>query len=193
MTARAPGRTRRAALGVALLTLSACATPSSPGRMTLDRQSDGSSAHLRRLDHAVRVGQVIGGTGTVFIGLSQVSNEALRAAAEASLRNQGYLADDPTRAGLRLDLALVDLDHPAVALDPALLVVPIDLSVTARIRYTLTAKAGGPPLFDEVVATTGTASAQDAASPAGRVRRANEKAVRLNFAEFLHRLDQQLK
>jgi hypothetical protein len=139
-------------------------------------------------DHSFRVGQVTGGAGTNFIGLSDVANKDLRAALGTSLRGLGYLASDDSKAAYVVSADLVGLDRPMVALDPALLVVPIDLSVTARVHYTVTPVVGGRPVFDDIVATTGTASASDAITPAGRVRKANEAAIRQNIAAFLDRL-----
>ena len=55
-------------------------------------------------------------------------------ALESSLRNLGYLADDRSSAVYILSADIIELDRPAVAFDPALLVVSIDLSVTARIH-----------------------------------------------------------
>ena len=42
-------------------------------------------------------------------------------------------------------------------------------------------------MFDQVVATTGTASVDDGLTPFGRIQKANETAVRLNIIEFLRR------
>jgi hypothetical protein len=147
--------------------------------------------HGARGDHAFRVGEVTGGGETQSIGLSDVSDAALSTALGASLGNLNYLAEDASKARYVVTADLVDLDRPVVALDPALLLVPIDLSVTVRIRYTVTPIGGGSPVFNDVVATTGTATAGDAATPAGRVRKANEAAVRLNIAAFLERLRSQ--
>ncbi len=174
-------------LGLGLTVLAACATPASSDRMSIGAGDSAPPASGSMGDHAFRVGRVSGGAATSVIGLSEVSDDALRAALGASLRNLGYLADDQTKASLVIDTDLVGLDRPVAALDPVLIFVPIDLTVTVRIHYTVTRAAGGPPLFDDIVATTGTATASDAATPAGRVRKANEAAIRLNIVAFLQR------
>jgi hypothetical protein len=143
--------------------------------------------------HSLRVAGVSGGGDTIPIGLSDVSNDALRSALASSLRNLGYLADEGSQARYVVSADIVDLDRPAVALDPVLIFVPVDLSVTARIHYTVMATAGGPAVFDDVVATTGTATGDDAITPAGRIRKANEAAVRLNIAAFLQRFQSSVK
>lgn len=143
--------------------------------------------------HGFRVADVSGGAATSVIGLSEISDDALRQALETSLGNLGYLSEDKATALYRLSADLVDLDRPTAAYDPVLIFVPIDLSVTVRIHYTVARAGADHPLFDEVVATTGTATADDSLTPAGRVRKANEAAVRLNIAAFLQRLQPDLR
>jgi hypothetical protein len=179
---------RALALCLGLLGLSACSTASSPQEMSVSADTMAPLAPAARGYHAFRVGETTGGAATSAIGLSDISNDALRAALGTSLHNLGYLSDDGSRAAYVVGADLVDLDRPTVAFDPALLFVPIDLSVTVRVHYTVTPANGGRPLFDDVVATTGTATASDAATPSGRVRKANEAAMRLNIVAFLRRL-----
>jgi hypothetical protein len=71
--------------------------------------------------------RLVDGAQTEAIGLSEVSNDALRAALGSSLRYLSYLADDPSKASYVIYIDLVDLDRPVAALDPALLFVHIDL------------------------------------------------------------------
>ena len=188
MTARR-AVSRTVVVGLGLLLLSACATETTPEFMSVSAGGAASPAPGSRADHSFRVGGVTGGGDTNALGLSDVSSDVLKAALTTSLRNLGYIAADDSKAAYVVSADLVDLDRPVAALDPALLFVPIDLSVTAKIRYTVTPARGGPPVFSEVVATTGTATASDAATPAGRVRKANEAAIRLNTVAFLKRLD----
>ena len=137
-------------------------------------------------DHNLRLGQITGGMDTSPL-VSGVSNDALRTALRVSLHSLGYLADDDSKAAFVVSADMVELDRPGEALDPALLLVPVDLSVTARIHYTVTPAAGGRPVFDDTVATTGSSNG-DAFTPPGRVRKASEAAVRLNIVAFLQRL-----
>jgi hypothetical protein len=181
-------RLRWAIVSLALSGLAACATPSSPDQMVIDAAASAPAPAGAKGYHDLRLGGVEGGADTSVIGLSEVSNEALRAALTRSLRNLQYLSEDPTKAGYVVWVDIVDLDRPIVALDPVAVFVPVDLSVTVRVHYTVTAVATGKTVFDDTVATTGTGSAGDAMTPAGRVRRANEAAMRLNTAEFLKRL-----
>ena len=179
---------RPALVGLGLLLLSACATPTTPESMSISTGAAPAPAAGSRTDHSFRLGGVTGGGETSSIGLSDISNDVLRTALSTSLRNLGYMAADETKASYVVSADLVDLDRPVAALDPVLIFVPIDLSVTAKIRYTVTPVGSSKPVFSEIVATTGTATASDAATPAGRVRKANEAAIKLNTAAFLKRL-----
>ena len=184
---------RPAAVGIGLLCLTACATASSPDQMSVSAGATAQAAPGSRSDHSFRLGAVNGGAQTEAIGLSEVSNDALHAALESSLHNLNYLADDPSKAAYVVSADLVDLDRPVAAFDPALLFVPIDLTVTVKIHYTVTRTTGGAPVFDEVVATTGTGGAGDALTPVGRVRKGVEDGVRLNIAAFVRRLQTEWK
>jgi len=174
--------------GLGLLLLTACATATTPESMSISSGAAPAPVAGSRMDHTFRIGEVTGGGATSSIGLSDISNDVLRTALSTSLRNLGYMSADETRAGYVVSADLVDLDRPVAALDPVLIFVPIDLSVTAKIRYTVTPVGANKPVFSELVATTGTATASDAATPAGRVRKANEAAIKLNTVAFLKRL-----
>ena len=175
--------------GLGLLLLSACATATTPEQMSIAAGAAPAPAPGSRTDHSFRVGNVSGGGATSAMGLSDISSDVLRTALATSLRNLGYMSADESGAAYVVSADLIDLDRPVAALDPVLIFVPIDLSVTAKIRYTVTPARGGPPVFSQVVATTGTATASDAATPAGRVRKANEDAIKLNTVAFLKRLN----
>ena len=171
-----------------LVWLGACATASQPAQMTIASDVANPLAPGAKGYHDFRIGEVGGGADTDAIGLSQVSNGALRDALQGSLSNLGYLSDDKGRARYVVSADIVELYRPVAVYDPVLIFVPVDLSVTARIHYTVKPADGGPALFDDLVATTGTAIVDDALSPNGRVRKANEAAIRLNIAAFLRRL-----
>jgi hypothetical protein len=176
-----------------LVWLTACASASSPEQMSVTGAAAPALAPGAAHYHSFRLDGVSGGGNTSPIGLSDVSNDALHQALRSSLDALGYLAPGGAGATYVVSADIVDLDRPAVALDPVLIFVPVDLSVTARIRYLVTPAAGGRAVFDEVVATTGTATGADALTPAGRIQRANEAAVRLNIAAFLQRFQAQVR
>ena len=184
---------RRAALVcLGLVWLAGCAAPSEPERMWITASAAPALGPGAKGYHSFRVADVSGGADTGALGLSEISNDALRSALEGSLGNLGYLAPDKGAATYRLSADLVDLDRPTSAYDPVLIFVPVDLTVTVRIHYTVTPVGADRPVFDDVVATTGTASVNDAVTPAMRVQRANEAAMRLNIVAFLQRLQTKL-
>lgn len=181
---QSPGARRFGALGFALVLLSACAIETTADKMTLAPGAVQPLAHGAKGEHAFRLGNITGGGSTEAIGLSNISSEQLRKALEASLGNLNYLGD-PATARYVVSVDILNLDRPVAAMDPALLFVPVDLTVTATLRYTVAPTGGGKPIFSDVVATTGTGSGW---TPAERVRKANEDAMRLNIAEFLNRV-----
>lgn len=185
---------RAALIGAGLAGLAACSSPSAPEQMTIAPTTSTATA-LTPTDkgyHSVTMTAVDGGAPTAVIGLSEVSNEALRSALISSLGNLGYMAPDRAAASYRLSADLMDLDRPNVAYDPVIVFVPIDMSVTVKIHYRVESIRTGQAVFDDVVATTGTATANDAITPTGRIQKANEAAVRLNIAAFLQRLQPSL-
>lgn len=184
MTCPSQRALRRGGVSLALVVLSACATETTADKMALAPGAMQPLAHGARGERAFRLGNVTGGGSTQAIGLSNISSEALRQALETSLGNLNYLGD-PATARYVVAVDILDLDRPVAALDPALLFVPVDLTVTATLRYTVVPTGGGRPIFSDVVATTGAGSGW---TPAERVRKANEEAMRLNIAEFLKRL-----
>lgn len=135
---------------------------------------------------ALRVGEIRGGSNTNPLWLSNVTNEDLRSALESSLRNIGYLAESGTKESYVVTASIVNLDRPAGAMDPVLVIAPVKWAVTAKIRYTVTPSAGGQPVFDDLVAATGESQGGLAAS--ARVKSASEAAIRANFQAFARRL-----
>jgi hypothetical protein len=102
---------------------------------------------------------------------SNVEADQLREAVQASLRNAGYLSASPAAATVLLAVALISLEQ--TGLGP---------TVTSSIRYTLTSRASGVTLFNEVVV----AECSDYAfSSWERVQHSTECSVRKNIGIFL--------
>ena len=171
----------------ALLCLAACASAATPEKMTVAPSSAAALAPGAHGYPALSVGLIGGGDKTSPLGMSDVSNAALRQALSASLRNLNYLADGD--GPYVITAQILDLDRPwASKVHPILAIMPVDMSVSVRIRYVVRPAGGGTPVFDDVVGTTGTATASDSLAPDARMRKANEAAVRSNIAEFVNRL-----
>jgi hypothetical protein len=102
------------------------------------------------------------------------------------MQNLSFLAVDPQKPRYEVQARIVDLDRPAASLDPVLAIAPVDWTVTIRVRYTVAPVGGGRPVFDDVVAATGTASG--GLTSATRVQKATEAAVQADIGTFLQRL-----
>ena len=103
---------------------------------------------------------------------SNVEAGQLREAVEVSLQRAGYLSASPAAATALLAVALISLDASGIS------------TVTSRIRYTLTSRASGATLFNEVVVAE--------CSRAGmwsweRLQHSTECSVRKNIEAFLQR------
>lgn len=167
----------------ALLTLTACATASLPAKMTAAPGTVAAATPGDKAYKALRVLNVQGGSETNPLLASDVSNADFRLALEASLRQIEYLAADQGGAFL-ITASIVDLQQPFAGLD---------MSVTAKVRYTVVPAGGGAPIYDETLATTGTATMGDAFMGVERLRMANEAAVKGNIETFIKKLSATLR
>jgi hypothetical protein len=119
---------------------------------------------------AVSVGTVTGGSETNPLGKSQVSNESFHDALAQSLAAAKLGTTGPGR--YRLNADLVELDQPWIG---------FDITVTAKVHYTLTSPNGGAPRFDQIVETPYTAAFGDNLYGVERFRLADEGAIRANI------------
>jgi hypothetical protein len=180
-------------LGVSLLALAACSTPAAPDKMTLAANSGIPAAAGEAGFQALSVGDIQGGAGTNPLWLSNISDADFHTALETSLRNLDYLNEDSTKAAYVVSAQIVELQRPVAGFDPVLVFAPVDWAVTVKVRYTVTPRHGGVPVFDELVAATGVADGATALTSDGRVRKADEAAVRANIEAFIARMRPTLK
>lgn len=166
----------------ATLALAACASPSLPAKMTASAGIVSAATPGQARYRALSVEHVQGGEQTNPLLASQVSNADFQTALESSLRAIEYLADDG--AAYRITVNIQDLQQPMAGLD---------MSVTARVRYTVVPVAGGAPLIDEVISSTGTGTVSEALIGVERIRIANEYAVKANIEAFIRLLEARLK
>ncbi len=179
-------------LSASLLGLTACASAVGPEKMTLATSTATPASASTPGYRALVVGEIVGGSATNPLWLPNVSDQAFHSALEASLRNLNYLADQDHKGAYVVTARIVDLDRPSGARDPVLIFAPVDWAVTAKIQYTVTPARGGPPVFDELVAATGS-TGSGGLTAADRVRRASEAAIQANIASFLERLSSEWK
>lgn len=103
---------------------------------------------------------------------SNVEADQLREAVEVSLQDAGYLSPSPAAATALLAVALISLDASGFS------------TITSRIRYTLTSRASGATLLNEVV---GAECSEYAFSSWERVQHSTECSVRKNIEAFLQK------
>jgi hypothetical protein len=165
-----------AVMSLGLLSLGACASAARPEAMTV-LPSSVSAAKAGDVGYqAVKIVNVSGGTETNPLLWSEVASGDFRQALESSLKATGYLGATDS-APLSLTAAMLELKQPLAGLD---------LSVTSRVRYSVT-DASGRLVFDETVAATGTAKMGESLMATERLRLANEYAVRENIKAFIER------
>jgi hypothetical protein len=171
------------AMGACALTLAACASGANPEMMTVTRSATAPAAMAGDAGyHKLSVAAVQGGSDTNPLWMSSVSNADFKAALERSLKGLDYLADD--KGAYVVTASITDLQRPLAGLD---------MSVTIKVRYTVSPTAGGAPLFDDTIAATGTAKFGDSLIAVERLRKANEAAVRANIEAFAQRLKAEMK
>lgn len=109
---------------------------------------------------------------------SSVGNPEFEAALKSSLRATGLLAEG--RAGqYALSAQLIEIDQPFIG---------FNMTVTAKVGYTVAEQASGKILWQRTLVTPYTASFGDSLLGIERLRLANEGAVRANLAQLIDEL-----
>jgi hypothetical protein len=174
-------------VAAAALSLGACASGARPDFMALTtaNATGVTPAALGQAGYQkLRVSKVQGGSQTNPAWMSNVSDEDFRTALEASLKGFNYTATDASGAAYDVVASITDLQRPMMGLD---------MSVTIKVRYSITPIAGGAPIFDETLSATGTAKMGEAFAGSERLQKAIEYAVRANIQTFIQRLSTVVK
>lgn len=124
--------------------------------------------------------EVTGGEETDPASHSGVGNKEFAAALQAALLQEDLLGDDESAAPYRLKAVLIDVSQPPE--------ISFTMTINSAIRYLVTRVESREAVFDEIITTSFTATAEDEFFAVERLRIANEGAVRANIAEFLSRL-----
>ena len=161
---------RNAAALAGLLLLAACATGANTAAMVAPITATTMVADSAPAHKAIVLGDVTGGHETNPLWTSQVSTENFKAALEQSLQLRAMTADSGPR--YQLNAELLGLDQPLMGLD---------LTVVAKVHYTVVALPDQSPLLDTIVETPYTAKFSDAFVAVERLRLANEGAIRVNI------------
>jgi len=105
---------------------------------------------------------------------AEVESNKLRQAVEMSLQKAGYLNANPAAATILLAVVLISLERG-----------DIGVATTSRIRYSLTSRTSGAPLFNEIVVEE---CAKYAFAAWERLQISAECSVRNNIEAFLQKL-----
>jgi hypothetical protein len=165
------------AICLLMVMLSACASGARTGAMTAEVTPDNIIADSSPVKGAIKVGTVAGGEATNPLWKSEVSNENFRTALEQSLALHTMAASKSP--GYMLNAELVDLDQPFGG---------FDMTVTAKVHYTLVRSADGAVAVDELISTPFTATMGDSMLGVERMRLANEGAVRANITTAIAKI-----
>lgn len=124
------------------------------------------------------VREVGGGSETNPLWKSNVGNPEFENALKNSLRATGLLSEGPA-GQYTLSAQLNDLDQPMIGLD---------MTVTAKISYTVAEQASGKTIWQQTLVTPYTARFGDAFAGYERLRLANEGAIRANLSRLIDEL-----
>jgi len=165
-----------AAVAIAAIGLSGCATAAKPEAMVAKMQPT-DRPFPQFLSHAMCVRNVTGGEKTNPLWVSKVDNDGFRSALGTSLDSAGLVA--PTNAcAYPIDVNLLGLSQPGIG---------FDMTVTSHVNY----KVYDPkaqPLVLETIDSPFTATVSDAFVGVERIRLANEGAIRLSIQMFFDKL-----
>jgi hypothetical protein len=169
---------RRVLVSIMMIaSLSACATGAKPGAMAVQVSQSTLIDEQSGLYKSTEKPVVTGGKKTNPLWASNVSNEDFAAALEQTLSANVMLAS--ANARFKLSAQLVELKQPFAG---------FNMTVTAKVKYTLTSAADGKTVWEKEITTPYTAKMGDAFVGVKRLQLANEGAIRENIKQFVDQL-----
>lgn len=133
----------------------------------------------------VAIGTITGGQKVAGNWPSVIGDSGFRDALARSLEGVDYLASDATSAKYAVDAEILGVDQPMAEEQKRIV---SSVTVTTRVRYTLSDKQSGKVLFDKTVAEPSTSKFADSFFDARRQRLAYEGSVRDNISAFLNEI-----
>ncbi len=124
------------------------------------------------------VDEGVGGRETNAMDASKIDNKSFKAALVSSLLTAGLLGEGPG-ARYKVAATLLQLEQPMGG---------IDMTVTSKIRYTVTDTKKGVVVFEEEVVASHTAHLGDAAIGTTRLRIATERSARKSIVTLIEKL-----
>lgn len=162
---------------VAVMALTGCATGASVNRMVYNHAPTTRPKNVAFV-HGITVNQVTGGQETNPLGEQEISNENFSAALVQSLKEANLYAD-AGEAKYVLDVTLLDLQQPIVAISP---------TAVSQINYTLKAARTHKVVYDKTITASSTAPFNSGFIFETRVRKAIEGAAQANIKKFIGNL-----
>lgn len=160
-----------------LVELSGCATSADPTAMTVAAPQATEKPFPQRLQHAMCVRTVAGGTETNPLWVSKVDNKGFQAALSSSMDSAGLTAPSSS-CSYPIDVNLLGLSQPSAG---------FDMTVTSHVNYKVY-DASGQPYLLETIDTPYTATVSDAFVGVERLKIANEGAIRMSIQKFFNKL-----
>ena len=130
------------------------------------------------LRQQIAVGEVSGANEDNRLWQSIVGNAEFASALKNSLRATGLLAAGPA-AHYTLSAQLIEIDQPFVG---------INMTVSAKVSYTVIEQSSGKMLWQQTLVTPYTALFGDSLYGLERLRLANEGAIRSNLSQLIDAL-----
>ncbi len=144
--------------------------------MTFTETREATLGFDQGLKKQIDVESVSGGEKTNPAWTSEISNENFSLALKRSLDHYGLFS---AVGRYQLDVQMLDVDQPLFGLD---------MTVTTRVRYSLTDMESNRVVIDEIVSAPYTATVGEAFLGAERLRKANEGSGKKSIQFLLERL-----
>lgn len=168
-----------AALAVACVFASGCATPARSDQMAISAAAVTRLTVPQALKGSIAIRDVTGGRETNPLWMSSVGSGEFERALTDSLRASGMLSPNRQDGAFLLTADLGKVDQPFMG---------FDMTVTTTVTYNLAERATGRNVFQQSLSTPYTARMSDAFLGVERLKLANEGSVRSNIERLIESL-----
>jgi hypothetical protein len=166
-------------LALAMLFLSACASPAVVENMIVTPQNLGDISPSPDFEDGIAIVPVDKGKETNSLLSVKVDNESFQKALSASLQQNGLLAVSQSLSKFDLFANIESLNQPLFR---------GDFKVTSNIKYRVVERETKITWYEELISASYTTAHTGNELPVGGMRLAKEGAIRENIIEFFKRL-----
>ena len=166
-------------LAIAMLFLSACASPAVVENMIVTPQDVGDISPSPDFENGIAIVQVDKGKEINSLLNVKVDNASFQKALSASLQQNGLLTVPQSLSKFDLFANLESLNQPLFG---------GDFKVTSNIKYRVVERETKVTWYEELISKSYTTAYSSTGLPVGGMRLANEGAIRENIKEFIIRL-----